>query len=165
LETVPVPSKELPPFDRIVREPERAQITGVPAATTSRKRAAAQALPARKAAALKAAREKKSALPRALIDANQKHLVEQGLTAAPPARGEHDRERVYGPCAPPLRLLRLPAVRAKTGLPTSTIYAAMAGGTFPRCVPLGPRVVGWVEGEIDDWIATQIAKRDARVAS
>ena len=99
-----------------------------------------------------------------LINANLEHQAEQGLTAAPPARGKHDRERVYGPCAPPLRLLRLPAVRAKTGLPTSTIYAAMAGGTFPRCVALGPRVVGWVEGEIDDWIATRIAKRDAKVS-
>jgi prophage regulatory protein len=61
----------------------------------------------------------------------------------------------------PLRILRIRDVRAKTGLSTSRLYAAMAGGTFPRCVPIGPRVVGWVEGEIDDWITAQIAKRDA----
>jgi len=95
-----------------------------------------------------------------LINANLEHQAEKALTTKPLPTG-HDRERVYGPRAPPLRLLRLPAVRAKTRLPTSTIYAAMAGGTFPRCVPLGPRVVGWVEGEIDDWIAMRITKRDA----
>ena len=36
-----------------------------------------------------------------------------------------------------LRVLRLREVRARTGQATSTIYAAMASGKFPRPIPLG----------------------------
>jgi prophage regulatory protein len=59
-----------------------------------------------------------------------------------------------------LRVLRLAAVRAKTGLPTSTLYAKMANGEFPRSVPIGERTVGWLESEIDNWIAGCLRKRD-----
>jgi prophage regulatory protein len=60
----------------------------------------------------------------------------------------------------PLRILRLSAVKAKTGQPTSTIYAAMASGTFPRPIPLGERAVGWLESEIDSGIEACLRKRD-----
>ena len=50
------------------------------------------------------------------------------------------------------------------GLPTSTIYALMAAGKFPRCVSLGPRIVGWVEEELLRFIQDRIAERDAKVA-
>ena len=46
-----------------------------------------------------------------------------------------------------LRVLRLRDVRARTGQATSTIYAAMAAGKFPRPIPLGERAVGWLEAE------------------
>jgi prophage regulatory protein len=59
-----------------------------------------------------------------------------------------------------LRILRLPAVRAKTGQASSTIYAAMASGNFPRPIPLGERSVGWIEAEIDGWIEACLRKRD-----
>jgi prophage regulatory protein len=48
-----------------------------------------------------------------------------------------------------------------TGLPTSTIYALMAAGKFPRAVQLGPRIVGWVEEELLGFIQDRIAERDA----
>ena len=59
-----------------------------------------------------------------------------------------------------LRVLRLRDVKARTGQATSTIYAAMASGKFPRPIPLGERAVGWVEAEIDSWIEGCLRKRD-----
>ena len=53
--------------------------------------------------------------------------------------------------------LRLPAVKALTGLSRSTIYERMAEGTFPRQISLGARAVGWIEQSISDWIEQQIA--------
>ena len=59
-----------------------------------------------------------------------------------------------------LRVLRLRDVKAKTGQATSTIYAAMASGKFPRPIPLGERAVGWLEAEINSWIEGCLRKRD-----
>jgi prophage regulatory protein len=53
-------------------------------------------------------------------------------------------------------ILRLPAVKARTGLSRATIYARMAEGTFPRQVSLGERAVGWIESQIEDWLTQQI---------
>ena len=50
------------------------------------------------------------------------------------------------------RILRLPEVIARTGLSRSTIYAFIDAGKFPDRVKLGPRMVGWFEDEIDQWI-------------
>jgi len=58
------------------------------------------------------------------------------------------------------KLLRLEAVREKTGLSTSDIYGAMKEGTFPKNVPIGKRSVAWLEAELDEWIAGRIAARD-----
>jgi prophage regulatory protein len=60
-------------------------------------------------------------------------------------------------------ILRLPKVKERTGQSRSTIYAAVAQGTFPAPVPLGPRAVGWVEEEVEDWIRRRIeARRSAK---
>ena len=53
-----------------------------------------------------------------------------------------------------------PGVVEKTGLGESTIYEKIAAGTFPKPVPLGPKAVGWVEEEVDNWIAARVAERD-----
>lgn len=45
-------------------------------------------------------------------------------------------------------LLRLPNVRAESGLSKTTIYARIADGTFPPPVRLGPRAVAWPAHEI-----------------
>jgi prophage regulatory protein len=50
-------------------------------------------------------------------------------------------------------VLRLPAVKRCTGLSRSSIYARVAAGDFPPQIRLGPRAVGWLEHEIQDWIA------------
>ncbi|WP_321961730.1 AlpA family transcriptional regulator [Paraburkholderia sp. J7] len=54
------------------------------------------------------------------------------------------------------RLLRLPEVRARTGMGTTTVYRRMAEGTFPRPIPIGGNRVAWIESQIDTWIAARI---------
>ncbi len=54
------------------------------------------------------------------------------------------------------KILRLPAVKASTGLSRSTIYFRMSQGTFPKQVALGGRAVGWLELEINEWLQQQI---------
>jgi prophage regulatory protein len=68
------------------------------------------------------------------------------------------------------RILRLPAVQAKTGLKHSKIYEEMAKtrageGDFPLSVPLGPKAVGWIESEVDEWIDRRIAERNSKRCS
>ena len=53
-------------------------------------------------------------------------------------------------------ILRLPDVKARTGLSRSTIYLRVSEGTFPKPISLGRRAVGWVESEITDWLNAQI---------
>jgi prophage regulatory protein len=66
------------------------------------------------------------------------------------------------------RILRLPTVLDRTGLSRSTVYQRVAEGRFPKSVSLGARAVGWVEAEVDEWIARQIERsrefRDAQTA-
>ena len=55
------------------------------------------------------------------------------------------------------KLLRLPQVKASTGLSKSSIYARISEGTFPKQISLGPRLVVWVEADIQNWIAEQVS--------
>ena len=55
------------------------------------------------------------------------------------------------------KLLRLPQVKATTGLSKSSIYARISEGTFPKQIPLGPRLVVWVESDIQNWISEQVS--------
>jgi len=54
------------------------------------------------------------------------------------------------------RILRLPAVRRRTGLSRSSIYLRMSQGRFPKPISLGERAVGWVESEVNDWLNRMI---------
>lgn len=56
------------------------------------------------------------------------------------------------------RLLRLPAVEARTGLKKSTIYAGIRAGTFPNSVMVGARSVAWRAADIDAWCESRPAK-------
>jgi prophage regulatory protein len=58
------------------------------------------------------------------------------------------------------RLLRLPAVKDRTGKSTNDIYGDIKNGTFPKPVPIGKRTVGWVEEEVEAWIDARIDARD-----
>lgn len=54
------------------------------------------------------------------------------------------------------KLLRLPQVKASTGLSKSSIYARIVEGKFPKQIPLGSRLVVWVESDIQNWINEQV---------
>jgi prophage regulatory protein len=58
------------------------------------------------------------------------------------------------------RSLRLPQVIGMTGLKKTTIYALQKAGQFPHCVSLTTTAVGWLETEVEDWLAK---RADARV--
>lgn len=62
-------------------------------------------------------------------------------------------------------ILRLPIVKARTGLSRSTIYQRAADGTFPKPVNLGARAVGWVESEISTWISAQVERSRSNSAT
>jgi prophage regulatory protein len=55
-------------------------------------------------------------------------------------------------------ILRLPAVKARTGLSRSTIYLRVSEGSFPRPLSLGARSVGWLESDVEGWITEKIAR-------
>jgi prophage regulatory protein len=55
----------------------------------------------------------------------------------------------------PEKILRLPNVLDRTGLSRSTVYLRVTEGRFPRPVSLGARAVGWIETEVEEWIARQ----------
>jgi prophage regulatory protein len=52
--------------------------------------------------------------------------------------------------------LRLPTVKARTGLSRSSIYLFISQGAFPKSIALGDRAVGWIESEVDEWIKKRI---------
>ena len=56
----------------------------------------------------------------------------------------------------PQVLLRLPSVKARTGLSRSSLYARISQGTFPRPINLGARAVGWIESEVEEWLTQRI---------
>ncbi|MET0107207.1 MAG: AlpA family transcriptional regulator [Sedimenticola sp.] len=55
-----------------------------------------------------------------------------------------------------INILRLPAVKARTGLSRSTIYLRISEESFPKPVALGGRAVGWIEAEVNDWLNQRI---------
>lgn len=64
----------------------------------------------------------------------------------------------------PARLLRLPTVTERVGLKRTAIYDMIRAGKFPKPVPLNDKSVGWLESEINEWIAERVAVRDEEIA-
>jgi prophage regulatory protein len=58
------------------------------------------------------------------------------------------------------RILRLPQVLDKTGLRRDSIYRGAREGWFPRPIKLNSRASGWIEREVDEFIAKRAAERD-----
>jgi prophage regulatory protein len=52
-------------------------------------------------------------------------------------------------------IIRLPVVKARTGICRTSLYEAIKEGTFPAPVKLGPRAVGWLECDITAWIESR----------
>jgi len=54
------------------------------------------------------------------------------------------------------RIIRRREVETLVGLSRSTIYSRMAQGTFPKPIPIGGRLVGWLSSDIQAWIDQQV---------
>lgn len=55
------------------------------------------------------------------------------------------------------RIIKRREVEGRTGLPRSTMYDRIRRGDFPAPISLGARSVGWLEHEIDAWLADRVA--------
>jgi prophage regulatory protein len=60
---------------------------------------------------------------------------------------------------PAIRILRLPDVCKATGLGRAMIYRLQAEKRFPRSVKITEHAVGWIEGEVQAWLANRVAAR------
>ena len=56
-------------------------------------------------------------------------------------------------------IIRLKATIQKTGLSKSTIYSLLSENKFPKRVQLSARSIGFLEAEIDSWIAEKLSNR------
>jgi prophage regulatory protein len=54
------------------------------------------------------------------------------------------------------RILRWPEVQSRVGYCRSHIHNLVSKGDFPSPVKLGARASGWIESEVDSWIASRI---------
>ena len=58
------------------------------------------------------------------------------------------------------RLIKREQLRAKTGQSDSTTDRLIEAGLFPKPVKITAGRIGWVEEEVDQWIAERIRVRD-----
>jgi prophage regulatory protein len=68
----------------------------------------------------------------------------------------HLKERVI----PLTRILRKKEVLQLCGIGSSYMYRLISEDTFPKPVNLSPKIVGWVDTEIQEWVENKIALRD-----
>ena len=61
----------------------------------------------------------------------------------------------------PVKLLRFPVVRERTGLSRSTIWRLERRGEFPKHHRIAPNIVAWSEVEISRWIEQRIESDDS----
>ena len=54
------------------------------------------------------------------------------------------------------RIIRVAAVCERTGLSRTTVWRLERQGAFPARRRLSPGAVGWLESEVDEWIASRL---------
>ena len=64
----------------------------------------------------------------------------------------------------PVRILRSPEVRARTGLSRSSLYNYIQRGLFPAQIKIGRRAVGWMEEDVTQWIINQQSASESKSA-
>lgn len=95
---------------------------------------------------------------------NLKRMITCGNTANHAAPHERFMQRDvdscrhnhHEPCKGPIRLLRLGQVISMTGLGKTKIYELQAEGDFPMRVKITSHSVGWIEEEVQSWLARRI---------
>ena len=55
-------------------------------------------------------------------------------------------------------ILRLPQVKARTGLSRSSVYEKIKSGNFPSQISLGARSIGFLERDVDSWIESRVTQ-------
>jgi prophage regulatory protein len=63
-------------------------------------------------------------------------------------------------CSAPIHVLRLAQVIERTGLRKTKIYELQSDGEFPMRVKITAHAVGWIEHEVQAWLAERIAKNN-----
>ena len=63
--------------------------------------------------------------------------------------------------SPPDKILRWPALLSEIPLGQNTIRDLIENGDFPKPIKLGPRTVGFLRSEIENWKSERIAARGA----
>lgn len=58
-------------------------------------------------------------------------------------------------------IIRLRQTVEKTGLSRSTIYNLMNAGTFAPKIQISVRAIGFLESDVDAWIAARVAASQA----
>jgi len=86
----------------------------------------------------------------------RREIPEREVPAGSPAPGS-----LPAPPSAPIRILRLDQVIEVTGLGKTKIYELQAAGEFPMRVQITANTVGWVEEEVQAWLARRVAARPA----
>lgn len=64
-----------------------------------------------------------------------------------------------------MEILRLPELMRVTGLTRSRVYFNVKNDPqFPKPVKLSERATGWVREEVEAWLRSRVAARDAKPA-
>ncbi|WP_160106149.1 helix-turn-helix transcriptional regulator [Pseudomonas izuensis] len=61
---------------------------------------------------------------------------------------------------PAWAVMRLPVVKAVTGLSRVSIWNGVKAGTFPRPVQIGPRCVGWRVSDVRAFLESLTSKKE-----
>lgn len=61
-----------------------------------------------------------------------------------------------------MQFLRIKTVCSRVGLSKASLYKFIKAGSFPASISIGERAVGWLESDIDAWIAKRVkASKDS----
>jgi prophage regulatory protein len=80
--------------------------------------------------------------------------VPETLSVDGQARSGHSKETSSYPDE--VIFLRLPKVKAVTGLSKTSLYELIRANSFPAPIHLGTRTVAWVASEVNQWAAERI---------
>ena len=82
----------------------------------------------------------------------------QSITRKPPYSEKPIEFSLHGALSnlDDVAFLRLPEVKAMTGLSKSSLYALIKEKSFPAPVRLGARSVAWVRSEVRQWAAERV---------
>lgn len=90
-----------------------------------------------------------------LLNTQQKRKVRKARRAARKCGGEKSADSLEDP---PCIVLRWREVQARIPISRSHAHALAAQGRFPKPIKLGPRASGWIESELNQWLADRIAE-------